>query len=152
MSFLNGTYRILSIKVSGNYLPIACLESNSFSETIDFLDTTTRSNPNGWKSSIPTMQGYEIPFNGIISTDGTNKVSYRDLEGLKRAKTRIEWKLESLEGDDIDYGDGYLSGLTKDASIDEHISFSGSIVGYSEPLIEVESTVYEFDVYDNVYE
>ena len=65
--FANGAYKVLYIKVGEVYFPIGCLTSNSFSEEVAMLGTTTRDNSDGWKTSIPTLQSYNISFDGIIS-------------------------------------------------------------------------------------
>ena len=73
--FKNGNLKLLYLYVGGEYFPIGCLTSNSFSETSDMLDTTTRQNANGWKTSIPTNQSYNISFSGITTT--SDKVVFR---------------------------------------------------------------------------
>ena len=67
--FTNGTYKVLSIKQDNVYLPIGCLTENSFEESVDMLDTTTRDNPNGWKTSRPVGQQYSISFSGLVTSD-----------------------------------------------------------------------------------
>ena len=54
---INGTYKVLSIKLDGVFLSVGLLTSNSFSENIEMLDTTTRDN-GGYKTSTPTTQSY----------------------------------------------------------------------------------------------
>ena len=38
--FINGENRILYIKINGEFLPIGCLTGDSFSETVEMLNTT----------------------------------------------------------------------------------------------------------------
>lgn len=147
MAFENGTLKVLYIKVLGTYLPIGCLTDNSFSETLSMLDTTTRDNTDGWKSSRPTTQSYNIAFSGLITQELTSvtAITYWEIKQLKRSRTLIEWKIEDSVGN-IDYGSGYFTDLSDSAAIDEFTSFSGSIVGYGKP-IEPISEIY--DAYEN---
>ena len=62
---IDGGYSILYIKWVDEFLPIGCLTSDSFSEEIEMLETTTRDN-GGWKTSTPTNQNYNISFDGIF--------------------------------------------------------------------------------------
>ena len=64
MENYKGEDRILYIKIDNLFVPIGCLTENSFSESVDTIDTTTRENM-GWTSSRPVMQSYSISFNGI---------------------------------------------------------------------------------------
>lgn len=137
MDFYKGQDRILFIKVLGNYLPIACLQDNPFSETSEFIDTTTRDNV-GWTTSRPNMQSYNISFSGLqvvtsVAGGNFNVISYDKLKQLKRSRTLLEWK---IEGDFpiIDYGKCYISELSEATPVDEFLSFSGSLIGFGIPL------------------
>lgn len=133
MAFVNGDNEILYIKRDGSYLPIACLDSNSFSETADEIDTTTSDNA-GWKTTLPTNQGYEISFSGITEADELPELknSYFDLLDLKRNRTLIEWRI-GLPTSNYDYGNAYLIDLSSEAPADDLISFSGTLRGYGRP-------------------
>jgi len=133
--FTNGTERIFYIYVDGAYLPVGCLTSSSFSETSEMLDTTTRQNVNGWKTSIPTIQSYGINLSGLVSENNRTDsiLIYTDIELLKREKTKFSWKINTDDPDVNDYGFGYINSLSKDAEVDSFINFSAEIVGYGEP-------------------
>ena len=138
--FYNGVYKIISIYINGAYVPIGCLTSNSFSESSEMLDTTTRQNSNGWKTSIPTMQTYSISFNGLViedSLEGT-RLTYRDLETLKREKTKFSWRINTQNPLKNDYGYGYINNLSNNAEIDSYVDFSAEIQGYGEPYKNVD--------------
>jgi len=139
--FKNGTYKLLYIYVSGIYYPIGCLTNNSFSEQSDMLDTTTRQNAGGWKTSIPTNQSFSISFSGLITTNDRSGtiLTYNDLQTLKRNKTLINWKSNSENTGYSDFGMGYISSISNDAAIDENISFSAEIVGYGEPVTQLDT-------------
>jgi len=138
MEYYKGESRILYIKVIGSYLPIACLTDNPFSETSEFIDTTTRDNK-GWNTSRPTNQSYTISFNGLqlnTSVIGGNfsVVSYDTLKKLKRTKALLEWK---IEGDFpvVDYGKAYISEISEANAVEEFLTFSGTMIGFGIPLI-----------------
>ncbi len=135
MEFNNGTYRILYVKQYDIYVPIGCLTSNNFSETVEMIDTTVRTNSNGWKSSRPVGQSYNISFSGLIPEDITSgdMVTYNALRLLKRDRTLIEWKVSDGTINE-DYGEAYITSLSNTANIDGFGSFDGSLVGYGEPL------------------
>jgi len=134
---INGTDRILYIKWNDEFLPIGCLSSDSFDESVDMLDTTTRDNQ-GWKTSTPTNQSYNISFDGLVINTNFNggdftKVSYDRLRVLKRNRTLIEWQIKDNNLTFVDSGFGYITNLSDSANLDEFVTFSGSIVGYGQP-------------------
>jgi hypothetical protein len=55
---------LLFIKVNGVFLPIGCLTANSMEESSEFIDTTTRDNE-GWTTSRPVMQSYNLSFSSL---------------------------------------------------------------------------------------
>ena len=145
MGYINGEIRILYIKVVDDYLPIGCLTSNSFSEGVETIEGTSKAITGGWTSTRLTNQSYNISFDGLVlNTDiVAGKVTYNDLRVLKRGRTLIEWKIDDgvLEAE---IGSGYITNLSDSASIDEFVSFSGSIVGFG--LITTEANVI-YDAY-----
>ncbi len=138
MSFIVGTFRILYIKIDEDYLPIGCLTSNSFTESATMLGTTTRDNQDGWESSIPTSQNYSIPFEGILTDELESELvtTYYMLQALKRARTLVEWRIESVEGN-FEEGSGYITDLANTNTVDEFVSFSGTIIGHG--FVEAET-------------
>ena len=135
--FTKGEDRVLYIKINNEYLPIGCLTGDSFSESSEMLDTTTRDNA-GWKTSTPTLQSYNISFDGlVINTSYVNgdqtKISYDRLTLLKRNKTLIEWKSQDTLGVFVSIGKGYITELSDSSEIDGFISFNASIIGYGKP-------------------
>ena len=142
MAFGNGIYKVLYIKVSTEWFPIGCLTSNSFSESVSMLGTTTRDNTNGWETSVPTTQSFNISFSGLLTFDdrGATVITYEEIKVLKRARTLIEWKIESSEGGDTESGYGYITSLSDSAEIDSFLSFTGEIKGYSTPTTTAGTT------------
>jgi hypothetical protein len=138
MDYYNGSDRILYIKLNGNWLPIGCLTSNSLSESAEMLPTTTRDN-DGWATSRPTTQNYTIAFEGIqvnttVAGGNFNIASYDKLKLLKRSRTLLNWKIEGSIYPTVDYGKCYINELSEASSVEEFLSFSGSIMGYGIPL------------------
>lgn len=145
MDFTKGQDRILFLKLSGNWLPIGCLTDNSMDESSEFLDTTTRDNQ-GWTTSRPILQSYNIGFNGLqlnTTVAGGNFAiaSYDKLKQLKRDKILLDWKIQGTIYPIVDYGKGYIANLSEVNAIDEFISFSGSITGFGKPLTAELGTV-----------
>src|SRR4051812_37835934 len=126
MDFTNGQDRILFLKINGNWLPIGCLNDNSMDETSEFIDTTTRDNQ-GWATSRPLMQSYNLSFNGLqlnttVSGGNFTIASYDKLKQLKRDKTLLDWKIQGTIYPIVDYGQGYLAQLSEANAIDEFMS------------------------------
>lgn len=121
---------ILYILFNSVYYPIACLTSNSFQESSDLIDSTTRDNA-GWKTSRPTNQSYNISFEGIetLSGDVSGSVTYNNLTGFKTNRTLISFRVGSTK---IIEGQGYISNLSKESPAGDLVSFSGTIEGYGQ--------------------
>ena len=131
---IDGTYSILYIKWEDEFLPIGCLTSDSFSEDIEMLDSTTRDNA-GWRTSTPTNQSYNISFDGIVKntnfTGGdSTKISLDRLRVLKRGRTLIEWKTQDENLTFVDSGFGHITSLSKTSNMEEFISFTCDIEGF----------------------
>ncbi len=143
--YTNGVHKFLSIKQGEVYLPIGCLTDNNFSEAVNMIDTTVRTNSNGWESSRPVGQSYNIDFSGLVTSDisSDSMVTFQELRTLKRNRTLISWRIEDGSGND-DYGQAYINSISESASIDEFVSFNGSLVGYGEPINTFDSLYYGY--------
>lgn len=143
--FINGTYKFLSIKQNDVYLQIGCLTENSFNESVEMLGTTTRDNPDGWGTSIPVGQKYDIPFSGLVTNDivSDRVITFKAIRDLKRQRQLIEWKIDDGTGNP-DYGQGYINTISDSAVMDEYVSFTGGIVGQGEPINEFDSLYYAY--------
>lgn len=142
MEYFKGSERVLMILIEGEYLPIGCLTSDSFSEEVDMLNTTTREN-NGWETSRPVMQRFSVDFSGLIINTAFaggdfDKVSYDRLVTIKRSRELQEWKLTTLDGQFVHNFKGHIVSLSDAASSGELITFDGSIQGYGEPEFKSE--------------
>lgn len=138
MDFIKGDDRILYIDVLGTYVPLGCLTSNPMTEEVDMIKTTTREN-NGWETSLPTTQRFSIDFEGLqMLTLGdigdASKLSYDSLKTIKRNREKVLWKIADLQERFIDTGSGYITSLSESNQVGEFLGFSGSIVGFGEPI------------------
>ena len=138
--FKNGTYKLFYIYVEGDYYPVGCLTSNSFSEDSEMLDTTTRQNAGGWATSIPTLPSYSISISGLITTNNKEGaiLTYNDLQTFKRNKVKLNWKMNTENTGYSDFGMCYIKSISNDAAIDENISFTAEIIGYGEPVTQLD--------------
>ena len=131
MEFTIGTYKLLEILKNGVWLPIGCLTSNSFQEETETIQSNGSGNKDGWVSSRATNQSYNISFSGLLLDEpflDTN-VTYYNLITYKRSKILVDWRVID-ENDKVEYGKGYINELSNTASVDEFISFDGSIIGF----------------------
>lgn len=136
MENYKGEERILYIKIEDVFTPIGCLNQNSFSESVDTIETTTRENQ-GWTSVRPVTQSYSISFDGIqilTTTDegDTTKASYDHLKILKRDRTLLDWEIRGSGFPIVDYGQCYITDLSEATPVNELITFSGTLTGYGE--------------------
>ena len=136
MENYKGEDRILYIKVDDLFLPIGCLTENSFSESVDTIDTTTRENQ-GWTSVRPVMQSYNISFTVIqiltTTEDGDDtKASYDLLKTLKRDRVLLDWEIKGNSFPIVDYGKCFITDLSEATPVNEFITFSGTLTGYGE--------------------
>jgi hypothetical protein len=139
MEHYKGEERILYIKILGDYIPIGCLTNNSFSESSETIETTTRDNA-GWNTSKPIKQSYNISFDGIQVNSTTaggnfNVASYDKLKEIKRNRQLIDWKIQGSNFPIVDYGKAYLTEISEASPVNELITFSGTLLGFGIPLM-----------------
>lgn len=129
-----GDTRIIYIKRQGIFYPVGCLTENSFEETSEVLETTTRDN-NGWKTSVPTMQSYTIPFAGLVVFD-SSILSYTMLREMKRSHALLDWKIQDPTNvyPIVDYGKAYINSISEASPAGDLISFSSELTGFGTPL------------------
>lgn len=128
MSAINGNNRILYIRQGANFVPIACLTNNSFTESSSTFSITTRLD-GGWIKEVPDQQSYSLSFDGINQDTG---LSYLDLQTLKREQILIEWGIGS-EGNVNESGKGYITDLSSTDPTNNNSTFNGTINGYGKP-------------------
>jgi len=137
MEFIKGEDQLFYILKEESWLPVGCLTADSFTESVEMLGTTTRDNNNGWKTSTPTNQSYSISLNGLINKTyiSDSIATYYDLVVNKRYKQLVFWKADDGLGS-YDYGQGYITDISKASNVDEFVSFDCTITGFGEPLNE----------------
>ena len=136
---IDGTYSIFYVKSEGVFLPIGLLISDSFTEDVEMLNTTTRDN-NGWKTERPTSQNYNISIDGLLvntnfSGGDFTKISLDKLKVLKRNRTLVQWKTQQSGSIIVESsGYGYIISLSKSINTEEFISFNCEIEGFGDLL------------------
>lgn len=138
MNYTLGEDRILYFKINGQYMPVGCLTGNSFEESSEVINTTTRDNQ-GWITSVPLVQSYSFSFEGLqINTTAAGGnfavASYDKLKQLKRDKIRLDWKIQGSSCPIVDYGKCYIVALSETNNVGEFLSFSGNATGFGKPL------------------
>lgn len=117
----------------GEWVPVSCETSNSFSEDVDMIGTTTRDNE-GWRSSLPTEQGYSFEISGQAVFRSSNDVlSYFVLREKKRNKELISWKREFMGDTYIETGQGYITNISDESPTMGLVTFNLSLEGYLKP-------------------
>lgn len=136
MELYKGEQHILYISIDGEFVPVGCLTDNTFNENLSTLVTTSKIK-DGWTTSRGSSQEYSITFNGLSNSSYVlSKLSF-----LKRTKTLIEWRIDYFTV--LETGFGYIMDLQESATVDEIITFNGTLQGYGEPF------VYDDDLYLN---
>jgi hypothetical protein len=137
MEHYKGEERILYLKINGEFLPIGCVTENSFSETADSFETTTKGDAS-WQTNKILSQSYSISFSGIqILTKffNTNLLSYDTLKDYKRNRELLEWKIQGENFPIVDSGFCYITEISESAVVNELLTFSGTLTGFGEPRI-----------------
>lgn len=130
-----GKDSIFFIKYNDIWTPISCEVSSPISEDSEDISTTTREN-GGWRTSLPTMQGYSLTVSGVLKVDtNTSMLSYYKLREMKRDKTVFEWARRLLDGVYIDSGKAYISSISDSNTVNEDIKFDMTLTGFGKPEI-----------------
>ena len=134
-NFIKGDVSILYIwnTVATAYEPVACLTSNSLSETTNIIESQTKCEP-GQIIKGAGSQSYEISAEGqYIDTTSvgseTTKASHDKLRGYQG--TSVTWKMSTgLTDTGAYYGTAIISDLEFNADAgDEFINFSTTLSG-----------------------
>lgn len=144
MAAIEANNRILYIKQAGDFVPIACLTANSINENTEMFQTTTRASE-GWNTSLPDNQSYNLSFSGINQQSG---ISLETLQILKRNRIRISWGIGVI-GDIVEEGLGYIVDLNCDDEVNLKSKFSGSIQGYGKPIQNLSAIGVDLDDFLN---
>lgn len=132
---IKGEKGIVYIWDTNAYKPIACLTSNSLQSSVSIIESTTKCFPGVVKKTPGS-------FNASISLEGeyidttsvggdTAKKSHDALFLLQKAKTLVEWKLDTNVDDATSikyYGSAYITDLNAEfGSGDDVTTFSATL-------------------------
>jgi len=132
-NFIKGENLVLYIWDSSIYRPIACLTSNSLSQTQNIIESQTKCDPGVVIKDAGTMS-YEITAEGqyIDTTSVGAEVTKASHDYLKSIMgTEVTWKMDTgLTDTTAYYGTAIVGDLSLDASAgDELAVFSCTLAG-----------------------
>lgn len=134
-TFIKGDALILYVHDGTIYRPIACLTSNSLSQTRGIIETQTKCDP-GVIQRASGVLSYEISCEGnYIDTTSVGseitKASHDYLKGVIEAGTAVTWKMDTgLTDTDAYFGTAIMTDLGADAPTgDEFATFSATLSG-----------------------
>ena len=131
--FIKGDIVILYIydTVATAYEPVACLTSNSLSETRNIIESQTKCDPGLIKKDSGSYS-YEISCEGQAIIQEADKYSHVDLHNLMISGDKFTWRIDTGQTvtDLAYYGTAILQDLTLDAAAgDELTTFTGTLSG-----------------------
>jgi len=135
MKYIKGEDLVLYVHNGTAYLPIACLTSNSLSQTRNIIEAQTKCTPGVIEKGAGSMT-YEISFEGLYidtTSVGTevSKASHDKLKTMLETGSLINWKMDTgLTTTAAYYGEAIFSDLSLDAPAgDDFANFSGTMSG-----------------------
>ena len=133
--FIKGDVLIFYVHDGTIYRPIACLTSNTLSQTRGVIETQTKCDP-GLIQRAAGVLAYEISCEGeYIDTTSVGaevtKASHDYLKGLMESGNEITWKMDTGITDTAAYyGTAFMTELSADAPTgDEFATFSCTLSG-----------------------
>ena len=145
-TFIKGDTIILYVYDGAAYKPLACLTSNSLSQTRNIIESQTKCSP-GLVIKDAGSLTYEITFEGnyldTTSTGASTTLASHDaIKSLLELGSSYDWKMDTgLTDNAAYYGTGVFSDLTLDASAgDELATFSGTLSG-SGAIVNVDPNI-----------
>jgi len=141
---IKGELLILSVWDSSIYRPIACLTSNSISETQNIIESQTKCDP-GVITKIAGSYTYELSAEGeyIDTTSAGAQITSASHDYLHEIfGTTVTWRLATgLTDKPFYYGTAILNDLSADfGSGDDLATFSASLMG-SGVIVETDPNV-----------
>jgi predicted secreted protein len=131
---LSGKDILLFIDPNGGsaYETVVCLTNQTWQGSTNVIDATSKCGPD----SLPGTQSNSISFEGqqlFGITEGAGQVSGINLFSLWAAQTTIGWKIvpvEPITGDELLFGTGFISELSKNYNQSDPTTFSGTLSIY----------------------
>lgn len=105
-----------------NDVQLACQINATLSESMEAVDGL--SPDQGWLTFRPNLQAYSI------SVDGDDDGAYLYLRDLKRSRTRVDWKLSSIDNFVDLGGQAIITSVSKNTSTDTEKTFSATLQGF----------------------
>lgn len=140
---VNGSKQRLLINVgedesNSDYKPIALLINHSFVEHVNFVNTSTRIN-DGWNTSIPQSQSFNLDFNGVANFETYEDVNQLGvslvlLKSYKRDRKLLSFRIETEGVGDVDIFKAYISDINVTSPAGRFVSYSCSLIGYGFPI------------------
>lgn len=132
---IKGEKGIVYIWDTNAYKPVACLTSNSLESSVSIIESTTKCFPGVVKKtpgSFNANLSLEGEYIDTTSVGGdTAKKSHDALFLLQKAKTLVEWKLDTNVDDSTSikyYGSAYITDLSAEfGSGDDVTTFSATL-------------------------
>lgn len=144
-NFIKGDALIFYVHDGTAWRPIACLTSNTLSQTRGVIETQTKCDP-GVIQRAAGVLAYEISAEGnyidTTSVGGeTTKASHDYLKGLMESGNAVTWKMDTgLADTTAYYGTAFMTELSADAPTgDEFATFSCTLSG-SGSIVTVDPT------------
>jgi len=131
-TFIKGEALVLYIHDGSTYEPVACLTSNSLSNTRNVIESQTKCDPGVIKKAAGSTS-YEIAFEGQYIENETGKISHDGLLAFINtiSGTTQTWRMDTGQtATPFYYGTAILSDLELGADAGDELStFSGTLSG-----------------------
>jgi len=130
---INGDLIILSVYDGAAYRPVACLTSNSLSETTNVLESVTKCNP-GETLKTKGTRSYNISAEGeyidTTSAGGQTTLASHDYLKTLADAGNINWRMATgLADNPFYYGEAIITDLGLTAPANEITTFSATLEG-----------------------
>ena len=131
-----------------NTLPVACLLSNSLSESISFIPTCKSTQNMGIKQ-LGRLHSYNVSFEAVYAIDN-GIIGWDELSALGRSRTLMNWSMTNLDTNESDSGEGFLENLEITGTSKDFIKFAGTITGYGS-IVQPDIEYYVWSQDEGVY-
>ena len=130
---INGDLIILSVYDGAAYRPVACLTSNSLSETTNVLESVTKCNP-GETLKTKGTRSYNISAEGeyidTTSAGGQTALASHDYLKTLADAGNVNWRMATgLADNPFYYGEAIITDLGLTAPANEITTFSATLDG-----------------------
>lgn len=116
---------------------VVCLTSITKADTVNAIDASSFCGPNKLPGALDLSSSYE---GFLVQDPDAAEISGTDLRILLRNKTTIGWKVAPavpVQGDEIEFGTGFLSELSATYALNAAGTFSFTISPYGTPTLSI---------------